>query len=204
MSVRPSIYSNKTVIFFKAKVLQSQQSESARNQTPSSFYAIIIPEILMMTQSKNEKASIETKLQRRHHFHIISLRDILIHSRAAKAKVNGRNWPKFELIQDCMNVFLTCKFKKNQLKAVVKKWRHRFFTRSRAANSIVSCPIWPKFELVCAPRFNACSYYMKVSKGSANFSILSLWGIYRRSRAANSEVSGPIWLKCENMLNAHC
>ena len=56
------------------------------------------------------------------------------------------------------------------------------------------------------PSFNACSCYMKVSKGSNQkqqrksgntiFPIIRSIGVFlRRSRAANSVVGGPIWPK---------
>ena len=62
------------------------------------------------------------------------------------------------------------------------------------------------------PSFNACSCYMKVSKGfnqkqqrkSGNtiFPIIrSIGGFLRRSRAANSVVGGPIWPKFELIHN---
>ena len=61
-------------------------------------------------------------------------------------------------------------------------------------------------EIQTHPSFNACSCYMKVSKGfnqkqqrkSGNtiFPIIRSIGVFlRRSRAANSVVSGPIWPK---------
>ena len=62
------------------------------------------------------------------------------------------------------------------------------------------------------PSFNACSCYMKVSKGfnqkqerkSGNtiFPIIRSIGVFlRRSRAANSVVGGPIWPKLELIHN---
>ena len=62
------------------------------------------------------------------------------------------------------------------------------------------------------PRFNACSCYMKVSKGSNQkqqrksgntiFPIIRSIGVFlRRSRAANSLVGGPIWPKFELIHN---
>ena len=61
------------------------------------------------------------------------------------------------------------------------------------------------------PGFNACSCYMKVSKGfnqkqqrksgNTNFPIRSIGVFLRRSRAANSVVSGPIWPKFELIHN---
>ena len=62
------------------------------------------------------------------------------------------------------------------------------------------------------PSFNACSCYMKVSKGSNQkqqrksgntiFPIIRSIGVFlRRSRAANSVVSGPIWPKFELIHN---
>ena len=60
------------------------------------------------------------------------------------------------------------------------------------------------------PSFNACSCYMKVSKGSKQqrksgntiFPIIRSIGVFlRRSRAANSVVCGPIWPKFELIHN---
>ena len=62
------------------------------------------------------------------------------------------------------------------------------------------------------PSFNACSCYMKVSKGSNKkqerksgntiFPIIRSIGVFlRRSRAANSVVGGPIWQKFELIHN---
>ena len=62
------------------------------------------------------------------------------------------------------------------------------------------------------PSFNACSCYMKVSKGSNKkqqrksgntiFPIIRYIGVFlRRSRAANSVVGGPIWPKFELIHN---
>ena len=62
------------------------------------------------------------------------------------------------------------------------------------------------------PSFNACSCYMKVSKGSNQkqqrksgntiFPIIRSMGVFlRRSRAANSGVGGPIWPKFELIHN---
>ena len=62
------------------------------------------------------------------------------------------------------------------------------------------------------PSFNACSCYMKVSKGSNQkqqrksgntiFPIIrSIGVVLRRSRAANSVVGGPIWPKFELIHN---
>ena len=62
------------------------------------------------------------------------------------------------------------------------------------------------------PSFNACTCYMKVSKGSNQkqkrksgntiFPIMRSMGVFlRRSRAANSIVGGPIWPKLEFIHN---
>ena len=62
------------------------------------------------------------------------------------------------------------------------------------------------------PSFNACSCYMKLSKGSNQkqqrksgntiFPIIRSIGVFlRRSRAANSVVGGPIWPKFELIHN---
>ena len=77
-------------------------------------------------------------------------------------------------------------------------------------------PIWQgqiSFQKVQThPSFNACSCYMKVSKGSNQkqqrksgntiFPIIRSIGVFlRRSRAANSVVGGPIWPKFELIHN---
>ena len=55
------------------------------------------------------------KLAWRQHFPIISLWEIFICSRAAKSIVSGPIWPEFELVQDFMNVLVSCKYKKDQI-----------------------------------------------------------------------------------------
>ena len=90
-----------------------------------------------------------------------------------------------------------------------------FLRRSRAANSVVGGLIWPSHlspmcqgqisfkKIRTHPSFNACSCYMKVSKGSNQkqqrksgntiFPIIRSKGVFlRRSRAANSDVHGRI------------
>ena len=86
-----------------------------------------------------------------------------------------------------------------------KKWQHRFFRRSRAANSQVSSGIWPKFELIQAFMHvlipckyqKDCTLNRRDKVETASFP-LCLWGyFFRRSRADNSVVGGPIWPKFE-------
>ena len=68
------------------------------------------------------------------------------------------------------------------------------------------------YKIQTHPSFNACSCYMKVSKGSSQkqqrksgntiFPIIRSIGVFlRRSRAANSVVGGPIWPKFELIHN---
>ena len=47
-----------------------------------------------------------------------------------------------------MHVFVTCKFKEDQINSNRENVETSIFRCSRAANSIVSGPIWPKFELM--------------------------------------------------------
>ena len=47
-----------------------------------------------------------------------------------------------------MHVFVTCKFKENQINNNRENMENQFFRCSWAAYSIVSGPIWPKFELM--------------------------------------------------------
>ena len=86
------------------------------------------------------KTSMETSLS-----HYNSL-EYFSNTRPTNSAISVRIWPKLELVQDFMHVFVTCKFKEDQINSNEKMWRHQFFRCSRAANSIVSGPIWPKFE----------------------------------------------------------
>ena len=57
------------------------------------------------------------------------------------------------------------------------------------------------FKLSCMSslpaRMKMIQSKMKELEWSQHFSIISLWGFSRRSRAANSAVHGPIWLNFE-------
>ena len=92
------------------------------------------------------------KLAWRHHFPIISLWNIFFkffkHSRATYCAISFRIWPKLELVQDFMHVFVTCKFKEDQINSNRENVETSIFKCSWAANSIISGPIWPKFELM--------------------------------------------------------
>ena len=81
--------------------------------------------------------------------HYNSLFGILFkHSRAINSAISVRIWPKLELVQDFMHVFVTCKFKEDQINSNRENVETSIFRCSWAANSIVSGPIWPKFELM--------------------------------------------------------
>ena len=88
--------------------------------------------------------------------------------------------------------------------ATKKKWQHRFFRRSRAANSQVSSGIWPKFELIQSFMhvLITCKYQKDRTLNSRDKVVtpsfpLSMGVFFRRSRADNSVVGGPIWPKFE-------
>ena len=75
-------------------------------------------------------------------------------SRAANSAVLGRIWLKFELVQDIIDVLVTCKYEEDPIKnegaRVLTRLYDVFFRRSRAANSEVSGRILSKFELIQA------------------------------------------------------
>ena len=86
--------------------------------------------------------------------------------------------------------------------ATEKKWQHRFFRRSRAANSQVSNGIWPKFELIQAFMhvLITCKYQKDRTLNSRDKVATPSFPMvvfFRRSKADNSVVSGPIWPKFE-------
>ena len=56
-----------------------------------------------------EQASMETSLS-----HYNSL-EYFSNSRATNSAISVRIWPKLELVQDFMHVFVTCKFKEDQI-----------------------------------------------------------------------------------------
>ena len=79
-----------------------------------------LPATLVMIRSKmNELAC-------RQHFPIISLWEIFKKLNSANSVVSGPILPKFELVPDFTPVFVTCKYKKDQIKTTKKRWRHRF------------------------------------------------------------------------------
>ena len=86
-----------------------------------------------------------------------------------------------------------------------EKGQHQFFRCSRAANSVVHDQIWPNFKLIKALIYViiTCKYEKDLIKNSwekkatSFFPNISLWGFFRRSRAANSPVGGPIRPKIE-------
>ena len=104
---------------------------------------------------------------------------------------SGPIWPKFELRQDFMHVYETSNFKKDWIS------NNREKVETLAANSVVSSMIELRTHTSC----NACSCYMKVSKGTEKKSkhhFPQYMGVFlRHSRAANSLVGGKIWPKLE-------
>ena len=68
--------------------------------------------------------------------------------------------------------------------------------------------IWPKIELnrafmpvLVTSNFDDDSFKNERASMETPFPIISLWEFFRRSRAANSVVSGPIWQKFELIRN---
>ena len=94
--------------------------------------------------------------------------------------------------------------------ALTMRWRNKQVAqRATIAHLSPMCQGQISFQNIqIHPSFNACSCYMKVSKGSNQkqqrksgntiFPIIRSIGVFlRRSRAANSVVGGPIWPKFE-------
>ena len=100
-----------------------------------------------------------------------------------------------------MHILITYKLKMELINRNREKVVTSNFRRSRAANSIVSSGIWPKLELIQAfihvlitCKVNSIHYYLR------HLSHYKYMGYFRRSRADNSIVCGPIWPKFELVL----
>ena len=76
---------------------------------------------VLVTSKFDEDPIKMNELAWRHHFLIISLWEIFTRSRAANSIVSGPIWPKVKLVRDFMHVFVTCKYKKNQIKKQPRK-----------------------------------------------------------------------------------
>ena len=95
-----------------------------------------------------------------------------------------------------MHVIVTCKYEKT----AEKKWRLRFFhVITQSVTMETSGWIWPNFKLTQALMYViiTCKYEKYLIKNSREksgdiaFPIISLWGFFRRLRAANSAARGP-------------
>ena len=110
-------------------------------------------------------------------------------------------------------VKLMSHLKKNDKVNKVEKWQKQVAQRATIAHLSPMCRGQISFKKIQThPSFNACSCYMKVSKGSNQkqqrksgntiFPIIRSIGVFlRRSRAANSVVGGPTWPKFELIHN---
>ena len=104
-----------------SKVIKNLNSFQIREQlffsglSTSNVSRLNVPEIKPLVVFKHvlftkEQASMETSL-----FHYNSLEYFFKHSRATNSAISVRIWPKLELVQDFMHVFVTCKFKEDQI-----------------------------------------------------------------------------------------
>ena len=130
-------------------------------------------------------------------------------SRATNSEVGGGILPKFELIQAFIVVLVTCKNEEDPIKNEGARVLTRFSPlqvygnfsrRSRAANSAVLGRIWLKFELVrdIMVVLVTCKYQEDPIKNEGARVLTRLYDFFfRRSRTANSEVSGGILPKFE-------
>ena len=100
-----------------------------------------------------------------------------------------------------MHVIIACKYKKERMSREIVATP--FFPIIPLSVTMgTSGWIWPNFELIQALMYviNTCKYEKDLIKNHREkvetlFSpIISLWGFFRRSRTANSSVSGPIRL----------
>ena len=78
----------------------------------------------------------------------VSLWDFFQRSRAANSVVGGPNWLKFKLIQDFINVLITCKFENDRINSIRESDVIDFFRHSKADYSVARGGIWPKFKLI--------------------------------------------------------
>ena len=90
-----------------------------------------------------------------------------------------------------MYVLITCKLKKYRINSNRKKVETSIFRHLRADNFVVSSPA----------RIKKIGSITTKKQWRHLFPIISLRGYFRRSRADNSLVGGPIWLKFELLLN---
>ena len=101
---------NLTFSHFKKSYKWAKETRGPKSNSPELLCLSWLPATLMMIRSKMNE------LAWRHHFPIISLWEFFKPSRAANSVVSGPICPKFELVRDFMNVLVTCKYKKVQIK----------------------------------------------------------------------------------------
>ena len=130
-------------------------------------------------------------------------------SRVANSEVSGGIPPKFELIQAFIVVLVACKNEKDPIKIKAlecyQDFPHYksigvFFKRSRAANSAVHGLILPNLELVRDLMVFLHTYNNEedpIKNEDARVLTRLYVVFFRRSRAANSKVSGRILPKFE-------
>ena len=127
-------------------------------------------------------------------------------SRAANSSVSFRIWPNSKQLKVLLHVIITWKYEKDRVKTAEKKWQHRFyFIIVLPVTMETSSRIRPNFKFIQALMYVIITskYGMDPIKNSREkvatpfFPILVYGDFFRRSRAANSTVSGRIWLKFE-------
>ena len=129
---------------------------------------------------------------------------------ASNSKLSSLIRPEIRLVRAFMPVLVTSNFDDDSIKMNELALRHHFpiislweiFRRLRAANSVVwSGPKSNTSKLLCLSWLPATLMMIRSKMNELAwkqlFPIISLWEIFRCSRAANSVVSGPIWPKFE-------
>ena len=101
----------------------NRQKSSGPNQLKQVAHRATIAHLSPMCQGQIsfKQASMETSLS-----HYNSL-EYFSHSRATNSAISVRIWPKLELVQDFMHVFVTCKFKEDQINSNRENVETSFF-----------------------------------------------------------------------------
>ena len=71
----------------------------------------------------------------------------------AQGQLTPQSLVRFELIQDVMDVLVTCKYEEDPIKMKALEWTQHYtaiFQTCKADNSGVGVGIWPNFELIQA------------------------------------------------------
>ena len=106
---------------FKKTYKWAMETRGPKSNSSKLLYLSWLPATLMMFQSKNEWASMETPFS-----NYKSMGNFLDLNQAVNSVVCGPIWLKFKPVQDFMHVLVICKLKRIGPKTTQKRWRHYF------------------------------------------------------------------------------